>query len=387
MLPLDEDEEENLSLLMTDPLADFNLGDRVLVWGGQRSGTLRYKGKVDFSPGIWAGVELDQPEGDHDGMQDGTRYFSCLPLHGVIVQGSDIISADRDKETRQVRRERLVSDDGRSPDESLTTEDSRAEEGVGVERSVLAARDESMFHSTPLGSPNIHRSMEKPVATPVKPEGDNLNSSLLADAISEQLEASLVQDSLEAVVGRLSAQSSPAKKAVPPLPSTPPPSQARPEEPGSGPLAWSSHELPEDPLAETSSGENNNRKQKTSSDSPSSSSKHKTERTADGVMRSLLDEAISDMVTIKRKKAQTLASSPEHVKLNGDLNHKDKQALLNQGHYTNDNDDYDDDDDFYTTTEDKIKDNDSGLSLDPVHRPASPIPGDTPTEQDVSCFF
>ncbi|GFR60073.1 centrosome-associated protein 350 [Elysia marginata] len=380
MLPLDEDEEENLSLLMTDPLADFTLGERVLIWGGQRLGTLRYKGKVDFSPGIWAGVELDQPDGDHDGMQEGTRYFSCLPRHGVIVQGSDIISADTDKESRNVRRERLVSDEGRSLDESLTTEDSRAEEGAEQGKS------ESIFHSTPMGSPNIQQSGEKLTATPVKAAGDKLSASLLADTISEQLEASLVQDSLEAVVGRLSAQSSPAKKAVPPLPSTPPPSQARLEETGSVPEIRSD-ELPEDPSAQKSRETNKDRKHTTSPDSPSPSSKQRSERTADGVMRSLLDEAISDMVTIKRRKAQTLASSPEHLKLNGDLGHRDKQALLGSVQESknieddNDNDD-NDDDDFYTMTDEKVKDKDSGLSLDPVHRPASPIPGDAPTEQD-----
>ncbi|RUS88461.1 hypothetical protein EGW08_003798 [Elysia chlorotica] len=383
MLPLDEDEEENLSLLMTDPLADFTLGDRVLVCGGQRSGTLRYKGKVDFSPGIWAGVELDQAEGDHDGMQGGTRYFSCLPCHGLIVQGSDIISAERDSDTRQqvVGRGRQLSEDGRSPDESLTTEDSRAEgEDEGeTYRSGLAAKDESMFHSTPLHSPSVRRSVEKPEATPVK-----VSTSLLADAITEQLEASLVQDSLEAVVTRLSAQTSPAKQAAPPpLPSSPPPTQATPQDSASGSPAWDSEDLPEDPLIK---GRDRNTNQKASSESPSPpSSSQKTERTADGVMRSLLDEAISDMVTIKRRKAQTLAkaSSLEHVKLNGDLNHKDKQTLLGQGHRANDKDDsYDDeDDDFYATQEDKVKD-DSGMSLDPMHRPASPIPGDAPTEQD-----
>ncbi|GFN76393.1 centrosome-associated protein 350 [Plakobranchus ocellatus] len=376
MLPLDEDEEENLSLLMTDPLADFTLGDRVLVWDGQRAGTLRYKGKVDFSPGIWAGVELDKPEGDHDGMQEGTRYFSCAPGHGVIVQGSDIISADRDKENGQVPRERLVSEEGRSPDESLTTEDSKVEEGVDNDRTVLPARDESILHSTPLASP-LKRGGDKPTATPVKPAGEKHSSSLLADTISEQLEASLVQESLDAVVGRLSAHSSPSKR-TPPLPSTPPPTHARPQESANGSELWDSFELPEDPSTLTPS--NLTKKPNNSSDSPSPSSKQRTERTTDGVMRSLLDEAISDMVTIRKRKAQTLASSPEHARLNGDLNHKDKQALL--GNKLGTDNDIDDDDDFYKESEDKARDNDSGLSLDPVHRPASPVPGEAPTEQD-----
>lgn len=36
------------------------IGDRVVV-NGTQSGTLRFLGSVQFSHGIWAGVELDEP--------------------------------------------------------------------------------------------------------------------------------------------------------------------------------------------------------------------------------------------------------------------------------------------------------------------------------------
>ncbi|KAH9483960.1 Tubulin-specific chaperone E [Psilocybe cubensis] len=41
-------------------------------------GTIRYTGPVGNTPGIWLGVEWDDPgRGRHDGSKDGTRYFSC----------------------------------------------------------------------------------------------------------------------------------------------------------------------------------------------------------------------------------------------------------------------------------------------------------------------
>jgi hypothetical protein len=49
-------------LTETTPTADtaVNIGDRVIV-SGRFSGTLRYWGTVQFSHGLWAGVELDEP--------------------------------------------------------------------------------------------------------------------------------------------------------------------------------------------------------------------------------------------------------------------------------------------------------------------------------------
>ena len=65
-------------------LADLEEGRRVLV-GGVKSGTLRFKGKVEFAPGVWAGVELDDSEGTNDGTKDGVTYFSCRSGHGLFV--------------------------------------------------------------------------------------------------------------------------------------------------------------------------------------------------------------------------------------------------------------------------------------------------------------
>jgi len=50
----------------------LTVGDRVLV-NGLKSGTLRYIGAVKFAQGIFCGVELDEPEGKHDGEVKDVR--------------------------------------------------------------------------------------------------------------------------------------------------------------------------------------------------------------------------------------------------------------------------------------------------------------------------
>ncbi|NWI08713.1 CE350 protein, partial [Crypturellus soui] len=68
----------------TDNLLDFNIGDRVLVSKVQ-PGTLRFKGLTEFAKGIWAGVELDEPEGNNNGTYDGIKYFDCKEKHGIFA--------------------------------------------------------------------------------------------------------------------------------------------------------------------------------------------------------------------------------------------------------------------------------------------------------------
>ena len=52
----------------------LNLGDRVII-SNTKVGTLRYCGATQFATSIWAGVELDQPEGKNDGTVKGVTYF------------------------------------------------------------------------------------------------------------------------------------------------------------------------------------------------------------------------------------------------------------------------------------------------------------------------
>ncbi|KAI1243050.1 hypothetical protein IHE44_0000619 [Lamprotornis superbus] len=61
------------------------VGEQVCV-GSNKMGTVRYVGTVDFSAGVWVGVELNVQLGKHDGIVKGREYFHCKPRHGVFVR-------------------------------------------------------------------------------------------------------------------------------------------------------------------------------------------------------------------------------------------------------------------------------------------------------------
>ncbi|XP_068437172.1 CAP-Gly domain-containing linker protein 4 isoform X2 [Clinocottus analis] len=67
----------------------IRLGDRVVI-AGQKVGSLRFCGSTDFSGGLWAGVELDKPEGKNDGSVAGVQYFTCQLKHGIFAPLSKI---------------------------------------------------------------------------------------------------------------------------------------------------------------------------------------------------------------------------------------------------------------------------------------------------------
>ncbi|KAM6455499.1 centrosome-associated protein 350 isoform 2-T3 [Liasis olivaceus] len=67
-----------------DILLGFSIGDRVLVSNVQ-PGTLRFKGLTNFAKGLWAGIELDKPEGNNDGSYNGIQYFDCKEKHGIFA--------------------------------------------------------------------------------------------------------------------------------------------------------------------------------------------------------------------------------------------------------------------------------------------------------------
>ncbi|XP_065126597.1 kinesin-like protein KIF13A isoform X2 [Paramisgurnus dabryanus] len=56
------------------------------VWVGRWSGTVHYVGGVEFSKGIWVGVELDHAVGKHNGTVQGRVYFRCATGHGIFVK-------------------------------------------------------------------------------------------------------------------------------------------------------------------------------------------------------------------------------------------------------------------------------------------------------------
>ncbi|ELT91764.1 hypothetical protein CAPTEDRAFT_49962, partial [Capitella teleta] len=65
----------------------LQIGDRVLI-SGVKPGVLRYLGNVHFAEGEWCGIELDEPEGKHNGEVEGKKYFQCSEDHRGIFAPS-----------------------------------------------------------------------------------------------------------------------------------------------------------------------------------------------------------------------------------------------------------------------------------------------------------
>jgi dynactin 1 len=75
--------------------------------GGVKSGYLRYYGRTHFSPnsGLWCGVELDEPEGRHDGRVQGVQYFECADGHGVFAPAHKVGCRDEKEEEEEEEEE------------------------------------------------------------------------------------------------------------------------------------------------------------------------------------------------------------------------------------------------------------------------------------------
>ncbi|CAO3683040.1 unnamed protein product [Umbelopsis ramanniana] len=53
-------------------------------------GKVRYIGPVNFSPGEWYGVELNERVGPHNGTVNGTSYFDAPSHKGIFVRRSQL---------------------------------------------------------------------------------------------------------------------------------------------------------------------------------------------------------------------------------------------------------------------------------------------------------
>ncbi|KAG2174405.1 hypothetical protein INT43_004428 [Umbelopsis isabellina] len=77
----------------------INLGDRCEVQLGddaelRKRGCVRFIGTTTFQPGVWIGVEYDEPLGKHNGTVQGVEYFKCRPKHGAFVRPTKVEVGD-----------------------------------------------------------------------------------------------------------------------------------------------------------------------------------------------------------------------------------------------------------------------------------------------------
>lgn len=83
--------------LQAEKVKSVKVGDRCLVQMAKqptRRGCVKFVGNVEFSAGIWAGVELDEPYGKNDGSVKGKRYFTCSDKYGSFVKVESVECGD-----------------------------------------------------------------------------------------------------------------------------------------------------------------------------------------------------------------------------------------------------------------------------------------------------
>ncbi|PWN90000.1 hypothetical protein FA10DRAFT_266522 [Acaromyces ingoldii] len=64
-------------------------------------GEILFVGQTSFSPGVWVGIALDEPNGKHDGVVQGKRYFTANGGHGLFVRTSQVNVLDEEEEEEE----------------------------------------------------------------------------------------------------------------------------------------------------------------------------------------------------------------------------------------------------------------------------------------------
>ncbi|KAK6109864.1 Dynein associated family protein [Brugia pahangi] len=73
----------------------FKVGVRVDTDRGP--GVIEFCGETKFAEGTWIGLNLDEPNGKHNGTVKGIQYFACKPSHGIFLRANQIRLESRSK--------------------------------------------------------------------------------------------------------------------------------------------------------------------------------------------------------------------------------------------------------------------------------------------------
>ncbi|EJW84581.1 CAP-Gly domain-containing protein [Wuchereria bancrofti] len=73
----------------------FKVGVRVDTDRGP--GVIEFCGETKFAEGTWIGINLDEPNGKHNGTVKGIQYFACKPSHGIFLRANQIRLESRGK--------------------------------------------------------------------------------------------------------------------------------------------------------------------------------------------------------------------------------------------------------------------------------------------------
>uniref|UniRef100_F1L5E7 CAP-Gly domain-containing protein n=1 Tax=Ascaris suum TaxID=6253 RepID=F1L5E7_ASCSU len=94
----------------SDTIVEQDTGRRVAVTK-IGVGVLRYVGSVKGKEGIFCGVELDLPQGRHNGTYQGVVYFQCADKHGIFAPPHRVrLLIEVSKPLQRVRGEAAMRD-------------------------------------------------------------------------------------------------------------------------------------------------------------------------------------------------------------------------------------------------------------------------------------